>query len=44
MDRNENPIQVLTPNLASKTEYRLYKSPAIPEKDLDAWLAKFPQT
>lgn len=40
---NSNPIQVLTLDLASETEYRLYESPASPEQDLDAWLAEFPQ-
>lgn len=34
---------MLTLNLASKTEYRLYESPTAPEQDLDVWLRKFPQ-
>lgn len=36
MGQNGNPIQVLTFDLASETEHRLYKSPAAPNQDLDA--------
>ena len=43
MDRNGNPIHLLTLNLASEMEWRLYESPVSPEKELDAWLANFPQ-
>jgi hypothetical protein len=34
---------VLTLDLASGTEYRLYESTASPKQDLDDWLEKFPQ-
>ena len=43
MDRNGNPIHLMTLNLASEMEWRLYESPVSPEKELDAWLANFPQ-
>lgn len=34
MDPNSDLIPVLTLDLASVTEYRLYKSPATPKQDL----------
>ena len=42
-DQKGNPIQVLTLDLASETEYRLCESPASPEQDLNVWLTMFPQ-
>lgn len=41
--QNGDPIQVLTFDLASEADYRLYESLAAPEQDLDVWLTKFPQ-
>ena len=38
MNQNGDPIQVLTLNLASEIEYRLYNSQAAPEQDLEVWL------
>ena len=38
MDQNGDPIQVLTLNLASEIEYRLYNSHASPEQELEVWL------
>lgn len=43
MDQKGNLIQVLTLNLASEAECRLYESPTAPEPDLDVWLKEFPQ-
>lgn len=45
MDQTGDPIQVLTLDLASETEYRLYSvlPPATPKHDLAVWLTKFPQ-
>jgi hypothetical protein len=42
-DWKGNPIQVLTLNLVSEAEYRLYESPASPKQDLDVWLETFPR-
>lgn len=43
MDQKANLIQVLTLNLSSGADYRLYESPSALKPDLDVWLKEFPQ-
>jgi hypothetical protein len=43
MNQNSDPIQVLTLDLASKTEYILYESPATPKKTWISGWQSFPR-